>query len=215
MLPNIFQPFWQADGSYKRRHGGLGLGLTIAKNLTALHGGSISASSDGHALGSTFSITLPLANAGEIETTDAPDKTVQSLQGRLAGVNILVVDDDADTLDLMRYAIENQGAKVTPCRSAIEAFSQLEHSRYDLLISDLGMAGVDGFDLISRIRSAVSFAHHDIPAIALSGYVSAHDQSLAMSNGFQVYLPKPVDFQKLTGAIQELLEKNAVSSVTT
>jgi PAS domain S-box-containing protein len=213
-LPNIFQPFWQADGSYKRRHGGLGLGLTIAKNLVELHGGTIAVRSDGPAQGSTFSITLPLANADTIDDSSAPNKRDASPDGMLAGINILVVDDDADTLDLMKFAIENQGASVTPCSNAGEAFSQLASSRYDLLISDLGMAGIDGFDLINRIRAAGAAAQGDIPAIALSGYVSANDRALAVSNGFQIYLPKPVDFQKLTLAIQELTSNKSANSVT-
>ena len=212
-LRDIFQPFWQVDSGYRRRHGGLGLGLTIVRNLVEIHGGSISAYSEGTGKGSTFKIVLPLVNAQVANAAGALspfDVEGYSSSDALDGLRILVVDDDIDTLDLMRYAIEGQGATVTYCSTVNEALSKIYANEYDLLISDIGMAGLSGYDLISKVRD-----DHDLkelPAIALSGYVSSLDKEQALDGGYQRYLPKPVDFHKLTLTIKELIANRSFNN---
>lgn len=212
-LRDIFQPFWQVDSGYRRRHGGLGLGLTIVRNLVEIHGGSISAYSEGTGKGSTFEIVLPLVNAQVANAAGALssfDVEGYSSSDALDGLRILVVDDDIDTLDLMRYAIEGQGATVTYCSTVNDALSKIDANEYDLLISDIGMAGLSGYDLISKVRDVHDLK--ELPAIALSGYVSSLDKEQALDGGYQRYLPKPVDFHKLTLTIKELIANRSFNN---
>lgn len=208
-LPFIFDRFRQADSSSKRRFGGLGLGLTIVKNLIELHGGTISAFSGGLGEGATFTIELPLiarqiASQSPEEALDSPAFET-SLPDSLAGMRILVVDDDADSLDLLCFALKREGAQVLCRNSAEKAWEELRNNTFDLLISDLGMAGMDGYDLIKKVRERANESLSAIPAVALTGYVSAEDRERVLQAGFQAHLSKPVDIENLPNVILDVI----------
>ena len=204
LLPHVFDRFRQADASAKREFGGLGLGLTIVKNLVEMHGGSISAFSEGENQGATFVVELPLSPrlkslgsprypAGKTARTGQPNES-QTLGGR----RILVVDDERDSLDLICYILRENGAEVVGAQSAAEALRELDGDSFDLLISDLGMPELDGYDLIREIRRREQDRLNPVPALALTGYVSVDDRERVLEAGFQSHLPKPVDIEYLT-----------------
>ncbi|MFN6963536.1 MAG: CHASE domain-containing protein [Pyrinomonadaceae bacterium] len=210
LLPEIFQPFWQVDATYKRKHGGLGLGLAIVRNLVELHHGTVAVHSDGPGRGTSFTIELPAAPQAEPET--GVDKPAPIATGRgdhsaetngFPNIKVLIVDDDLDNRELIRTALESSGARTDVSGSPAEALEKLAAGGYDILISDIGMPEIDGFDLISAVRS-MDPPLRDIPAIALSGYASAGDRRRALDSGFQAHLSKPVDLVLLRRRIIEL-----------
>ena len=210
LLPHIFDRFRQADASSKRQYGGLGLGLTIVKHLVELHGGTVSAHSKGENLGATFIVELPLTPQ-IIPLADVPPARNTANNGNetallLAGARILVVDDDHDALDLMSFILEQEGADVICANSASAALQQLNGEKFGLLISDLGMAGMDGFDLIRQVRANENGDATRLPAIALTGYVSADDRERVLLAGFQTHLPKPLDIDNLLLVAVNLLK---------
>ena len=208
LLSFIFDRFKQADASSKRQFGGLGLGLTIVKYLVELHEGSVTAYSDGKNKGATFVVELPLAKANVTHVDFKPLKYASDSDETqlllLEKVRILLVDDDADALNLLRFVLENQGAVIVCAASAKEALSIMEIGEFDLLISDLGMAEMDGYDLIKEVRANEKGGK--IPAIALTGYVSADDREQVLQSGFQTHLPKPVDIQNLAAVARSLIK---------
>ncbi len=217
LLPHIFDRFQQADASTKRQFGGLGLGLTIVKNLVELHGGTITAHSDGIDSGSEFVIELPLLNKFEpplVPREKRPDNS--SLENKTAKIwktdpfankKILVVDDESDSLELIRYILIENGAEVSCVNSAKEVLQALHNDKFDLLISDLGMPEMDGYDLIREIRQTQKEYYTKIPAIALTGYVSADDRARVLQAGFQTHLPKPLDIENLLVTVLNLISK--------
>jgi PAS domain S-box-containing protein len=210
LLPHIFDRFRQADASSKRQFGGLGLGLTIVKHLVELHGGSISAHSKGKGKGAEFTVKLPLAvrvvshsdlqNFGKIEAVELKP---------FAGVKILVVDDEDDALKLMSFILREKGADIDCVNSAAAALNKLQTDQYDLLISDLGMAGMDGLDLIRQLREIEKDRDKNLPAIALTGYVSTDDRERVIQAGFQTHLPKPVNIEQLSTVAMSLIQRNS------
>ncbi len=212
LLPHIFKRFQQADGSSKRQYGGLGLGLTIVKHLAEMHGGCVSAASDGAGKGATFTVKLPLNITSGVMSTP-PSMTQQNKHTGdhpaqpLKNIKLLVVDDDPDALELTRFVLAEKGTEVICAGSAEEALRRLESNKFDLLISDLGMAGTDGYDLIRKIRANENPEIAALPAIALTGYVSAEDRGKVLAAGFQTHLPKPLDFDKLFAVVMDLIEK--------
>lgn len=207
LLGSIFERFQQADRSTRRRYSGLGLGLAIVRNLAELHGGSVSATSDGTGKGATFTVEIPLIPQAAIdfdESLHLEQARPGSDDGELAGMRLLVVDDDADTLEMMRVALETYGARVVLCLSADRAIEQLSNGAFDLLISDVGMAGMDGCDLVRHIRGELAMDAEKLPAVALSGYVSVEDRARAEAAGFQSHIGKPVNFDTLRETICEL-----------
>jgi PAS domain S-box-containing protein len=209
-LPFIFERFWQADSSYSRRHSGLGLGLGIVRHLVEMHGGTVDAHSMGEGRGSTFTVTLPLALAvnAPIPRSCSPttgDEAAHDNGARsLEGIRVLVVDDDADTRDVLTALLELEGAAVSTARNTVEALDTLKRIRPDLLISDIGMPGEDGYDLIRKVRSLTSEEGGRIPAVALTGYASNEESVRAQEAGFESHLAKPVDSNKLIEALTTL-----------
>jgi CheY-like chemotaxis protein len=209
-LPHVFERFRQADSTFARAHGGLGLGLSITRRLVELHDGSIHAESEGEGRGSTFIVKLPLAvnhrepSASARQT--APGGRVREFSSvSLEGARILMVDDDADALEMMKAMLEQFGAEVAPAASAGEALSKLQSGRYDAILTDIGMSEVDGYELIARVRALGPEKGGDVPAIAITAYAGKEDRLRAITSGFQHHLSKPVEPVELIGAIATLI----------
>jgi len=212
-LPFVFDRFRQFEGDTRRAHGGLGLGLAIVRHLVELHGGTVSAASPGRGQGATFIVTLPLAaprekasevgrdrlaGAGEIprDSVLAPDY--------LRDLRVLVVDDEPDARDLLSLMLTNHGAEVKTCASAAEALQTLDEWQPDALVSDIGMPGEDGYDLLGKIRAREPERGGRIPALALTAYACAEDARRALAVGYQMHISKPVEPDLLAAAVANL-----------
>ena len=211
-LPHVFERFRQSDGSTTRRHGGLGLGLAITQHLVELHGGTIRAASEGRGMGSTFSVSLPLLPAqseGQV-AEPAPAETARAMTDSapadfdLDGIKVLVVDDELDARELLRQILEEHGAAVLTAASTAEALAIAETTSIGLLISDLGMPGEDGYDLIRKIRELPPECGGRVPAIALTAYARSEDRTQALIAGFQMHLAKPVESKELLATVTSL-----------
>jgi signal transduction histidine kinase/ActR/RegA family two-component response regulator len=200
-LPHVFDRFRQADQTSTRTHGGLGLGLSIVKHLVELHGGTVSASSDGPGQGACFAVRLP---AGEL--TDAPPLASPPLAAEisLAGRTILVVDDDASTRDVVAAAMERAGAEVRVAASAAEAWNALHERTPDLVVADLAMPVEDGFSFMRRVRNNSNVGGR-LPAIALSAFADAGSEESARAAGFSAFLAKPARREALRHLVERLL----------
>lgn len=219
-LPFVFDRFRQADGTPTRTHGGLGLGLAIVRHLVELHGGTVRADSAGVDNGATFVISLPLAPAQETKaatqkTTKAALRLVEDQKEYapalplLSDVEVLVVDDDADTLHIISVMLEEQHAKVQTAASVAEALEVLQWYKPDLVVSDLGMPGEDGYALIEKLRAIDAKHGRRTPAIALTSYVRVADRTRALSAGFNLFVPKPVEPNELITAVAHLAKTEA------
>jgi len=210
LADRIFERFEQGDSSSRRSFGGLGLGLTIARHLTELHGGTIAVRSGGVGKGATFSVTLPLST--NVQAHNRPhfgSGETDSDDVRLDKTKVLIVEDDIDSLELLRIVLENSGAEVKAVDRSSKAVEELSKNRFDLMISDLGLPGMDGHDLIREVRGELGIDAEHLPAIALSGYVAEDDRHRSLSNGFQLHLQKPLDISTLAGTISDLLKRYA------
>jgi PAS domain S-box-containing protein len=216
-LPYVFERFRQADGGSARRHGGLGLGLAIVRHLVEMHGGIVQAHSEGEGRGSTFILRLRLAEAprpagaSPKNTRAITDPALAVYLPDLTGVRVLVVDDEQDTRELLRALLEERGAVVTSASTAAEALAQLEHAPPDLLVSDIGMPDTDGYTFIRQVRALPPARGGQVPAAALTSYTRLEDRTRALSAGFQVYVPKPVDPIELVMALANLINRFARS----
>jgi PAS domain S-box-containing protein len=207
-LPFVFERFRQADSSTTRRHGGLGLGLSIVKSLSELHGGSVRAASPGEGQGSTFTITLPIVEVQSEEAT-ADSRARPAFDGnalpRLDRISVLVVDDEADSLLFFGRLLEECGAHVLLAVDADQAMDVLRSETVDILISDIGMAGADGYQLIGQVRALSDERVSTIPAVAVTAYARADDRRRLLLAGFQMHLSKPVEPQELVAGISSLI----------
>jgi CheY-like chemotaxis protein len=209
-LGQIFERFRQVDSSTTRAHGGLGLGLAIVRHLVEAHGGSVAAESAGVGLGATFTVSLPIQAVSvrppsEIEIEIAPSTIPPPEEAlHIDQTRVLIVDDDADSLDVLREVLEAAGAEVTTVSSAREALRVIDANEstvaFEIIVSDIGMPEMDGHAFIRRVRASAKGA--DIPAIALTAYARASDATLAVEAGFQEHLVKPIDEQRLLRAVK-------------
>ena len=210
-LPHAFDRFRQANSAMTRMHGGLGLGLSIVRELVELHEGSAQVHSEGQGKGATFIVRLPIAgpknpNSGDkTHTAGLFDKLAAlASQTSLDGLKILVVDDEEDTRDFVKAVLEKCGSEVTTASSAAEALGKLETQRPDFLISDLGMPGEDGYSLIGRVRALPADQGGQTPALALTAYARTADRLRVLRSGFQIHVPKPIEPTELIVAVASL-----------
>ena len=208
-MPHVFDRFRQADGSTTRLHAGLGLGLAIAKHLVEMHGGSIRAKSPGEGQGATFTLALPITvvhpdQSDRVKVRPKESHAIDDVcqDSALAGLKVLVVDDEPDARQLLRRALADCQAQVAIASSAPEALALIEKFQPDVLVCDIGMPEQDGYDLIHRVRA--NPATKDIPAAALTAFARPEDRKRSLLAGFQTHVAKPVDPAELTAVVASL-----------
>jgi signal transduction histidine kinase/ActR/RegA family two-component response regulator len=217
-LPYVFDRFRQADGTSTRMHGGLGLGLSIVRQLVELHGGMVSVQSNGDEQGATFIVQLPLIATREqtVPAVHPPRQPTVSGHSNLSfgsppslkGLRVLVLDDEPDTRSLLRVVLERCGSEVATAGSAEEALAAFAQSKPDVIISDIGMPGEDGYEFIGKLRAAEVEQHGErIPAIALTAYARVEDRVRALNAGFQVHVPKPIEPVELLAVVASLTDR--------
>lgn len=216
-LPHVFDRFRQADQKTSRHHGGMGLGLAIVRHLVEMHGGTVRANSEGEGRGSTFTVMLPITPVYQVDPSGArvhpaardllPE--VDDCTDRLDGLRILVVDDEADTRELLREGLQYCGAKVSVAGSAAEALDVLAATSPDVLISDIGMPGVDGYELIRQVRGLPRERGGTIPAIALTAYTRTEDRLQSLRAGYDMHVPKPVELAELVAVAATVVRRKS------
>jgi signal transduction histidine kinase/ActR/RegA family two-component response regulator len=215
LLPHVFERFRQADSSNTRSNGGLGLGLSIVRQLVELHRGTVTAESSGENAGTTFRVMLPVPSLSEVP--NAAKKTEPkneqnsptTAQHSLSGLRVLVVDDEGDTRELVAAVLTTCGAEVVSVSSATEALDQMERQRFNLLISDIGMPEMNGYDLIGRIRQLGEDHGGRTPAVALTSYAGIDDRKRALAAGYGMHIPKPFVAAELISAAIFLTERHS------
>jgi signal transduction histidine kinase/CheY-like chemotaxis protein len=212
-IPHVFDRFRQADSTSTRKHRGLGLGLAIVSNLTELHGGTVSVASEGFGKGAEFTVTLPITRSEPSEGAAAKNgessgefESSGLAPSPLENVRILIVEDDPDAADMLRYALRGAGADTKNAYSVSEAIDTLSVWEPSVVLSDITMPDEDGYSLIKRIRAMRSIEIAHVPAIALTAMARSEDGERALSSGFHMHMPKPVDIDELTKAISSLLD---------
>jgi signal transduction histidine kinase/ActR/RegA family two-component response regulator len=214
-LPHVFERFKQADASSSRRHGGLGLGLALVRDLVELHGGTVTATSGGPAQGATFKVSLPARGAGSesVAVRGTVRKVIPRTDGVLAAVNVLVVDDDIDGAEIVAHAVRAAGGAVALAGSAAEGLRRLREDpsgRPDVIVTDIGMADVDGYEFLASIRALPPDEGGLLPVIALTAYASPEDRARAFRAGFAAHVGKPLLADALIDAIlQATLDRDS------
>ncbi|AFY49519.1 PAS domain S-box [Nostoc sp. PCC 7524] len=206
-LPYVFDYFRQADSSSTRKFGGLGLGLAIVRKIVEIHGGTVTAESPGENQGAKFTVRLPLLQEDGLNVTGEKSNFSLSTSkySLLAGIKILVVDDDTDSRDFLAYILQQEGAEVSMAASAVEGLQILAKSRLDVLVSDISMPDMDGYMMIRELRTWAVEKNGQISAIALTAFARQYDQEQALGAGFQIHLPKPVNAEELIAAVARLI----------
>lgn len=204
LLPNIFEIFKQGNSKTAQSQGGLGLGLAIVRQLVELHGGTVIASSDGRNKGSTFRVRLPVAAALRMKPSLKADSSPSLQRASVHGLRVLLVDDEEDARVLIKEILESHGAHVTAVCSAKEALQKLKEWLPDILVSDIGMPGEDGYSLIRKVRQFMENSKKFLPAAALTAYASKEDQTRSKLAGFQSHIVKPVDPEELVTILAQL-----------
>jgi hypothetical protein len=210
-VPHIFERFRQEDGSTRRTHGGLGLGLAIVHQLVTLHGGHVSARSPGEGLGATFILRLPREPRAATPPPQAPPQAAETRPPAppgLAGLRVLVVEDEDDARDMLRVLLESWGAHVQAVPTASEALTRLRQWRPELLLSDIGLPGENGYELLRRVRALPPEEGGLTPAIALTAYARPEDRQRALQAGFDMHVPKPVESAELLAVIAAAMERS-------
>jgi PAS domain S-box-containing protein len=207
LLPHIFERFRQGDSSSTRQHGGLGLGLAIAQQLVAMHNGRIEVESPGEGLGSRFTVLLPAVTVENSASTSEPRPSPENdpvAKQALRGLHVLVVDDEKTVRDLLKLALTKCGASVAAASSVHEALDLMSQRRPGVIVTDIAMPGIDGYEFIRTIRSLTAPDCERIPVIALTAFASAQDQKYALDLGFDRHLAKPIDPLHLIEAISQV-----------
>jgi len=208
-LPYVFDRFTQADTTSARKHAGLGLGLSIARHIIELHGGTLAAESPGEGRGATFRITLPVRalHPQEVDSPQpiAPVDTIAN-DIMLNGLRIMLVDDEDETRELLKMMLSSHGAEVLAAASGTEALAQIDECQPGIIVSDIGMPVMDGYMFMKRVR-ALDSEHRSVPAIALTAYARAEDRLRALAAGFQMHVPKPVEASELVMVIASLVRR--------
>lgn len=214
-LPYVFERFRQADSSYTRQIGGLGLGLAIVRHLVELHGGSVNVESAGENQGAVFTVVLPIADQSKFVTDENQKESEMPVSDAMKNpkiLKILLVEDDEDSREMLKIMFEQSGMEITGVSSAAEAVEALPKIKPDVLISDIGLPNEDGYQLIGKVRRLSPEQGGLTPAIALTGYVSVQDQNHALNVGFQEHLSKPVDIDELLELVKKLTDTDGENS---
>jgi len=206
-LPHVFEPFQQQDSSMTRRSKGLGLGLAIVKKLVELHGGQVAAESAGRGEGATFRVWLPISpfTPERAPASAAPAPTPRLDGARLRGVEVLVVEDDEDSRELIVNILGQAQAKVHAVGDAMAALADLSKRSFDIIVSDVGLPEMSGLDFLRALRARPSDRAKRTPAVALTAYTRASDRTAVMEAGFQAHVPKPVDPNELVATVANLI----------
>ncbi|MBA3242589.1 MAG: response regulator, partial [Acidobacteria bacterium] len=212
-LPHVFDRFRQADATTTRVHSGLGLGLAIVRQLVELHGGSVRVDSAGEGLGSTFTVSLPLA---AVRRAVSDTGSAQQLEFKLSeldcppeltDISVLIVDDEADTCELLQIILEGCGARVKTASSAAAALEAVAEEVFDVLLSDIGMPDEDGYSLIAKVRALSEERGGNVPAAALTAYASEGDRIRVLRSGFQIHVSKPISPSELVAVVANLARR--------
>jgi CheY-like chemotaxis protein len=211
-LPYVFEPLRQEDAGITRQQGGLGLGLAIVRHIVELHGGTVHAASEGLGKGATFTVTLPITLGRDVSPDELRDKAAGGMLApenlpSLAGVRVLLVDNDADARDLTTMMLAEGGAEVRIAVSATEGLAACDEWRPDVLISNIGMPGEDGYTLVKKLRKREGESGGHIPAIALTAYGRHEDRLRALSVGYEYHVPKPVESAELLVVVASLTDR--------
>jgi CheY-like chemotaxis protein len=205
-LPHVFDRFRQADSATTRRYGGLGLGLAIVHDLVRLHGGDVEVRSPGIGEGATFAVTFRASDAPAV-AANQPRSSRKAIS--LKGYSIMLLEDHADSRELLVEALRNSGADVAAFGTASDAFAALDHLRPSVIVADIALPDEDGYSFIRRVRAHSTPAIQAIPAIAVTAYATVPDRAEALAVGFQQHFPKPIDPARLIQVIGELNRRPA------
>jgi PAS domain S-box-containing protein len=207
-LPHVFERFTQADASARKRHGGLGLGLAIVRHLVELHGGTVQAHSEGAGRGSSFVVTLPVRVPARVAVAPSKDRAAAPDAALLSGLHVLIVEDHRDSRELAEALLRNAGATVTAVGSASAALAEIDREMPDVLLSDIGLADMDGYELIRAIRTREGASGMRLPSIVVTAFARPEDREKAALAGYDMYVSKPLDADELIKAVADITGRN-------